>query len=136
MTQYDPNAAGSPQQPPDQPPSGPPQAPIQPAGYGYPQQAYAQPASGYPAQAGTNGFAIASIICAFLCVPLGLVFGIIARNQIKTSHEGGNGLALAGIIISAIFLVLIVLYIIAIFTFFHAVVSSPGYFNIYNNNIP
>jgi peptidyl-prolyl cis-trans isomerase B (cyclophilin B) len=49
---------------------------------------------------GTNGFAIASIVCAFLCSPLGLVFGIIARSQINRTGQGGAGLATAGIVVS------------------------------------
>jgi hypothetical protein len=96
------------------PPSGqpgypPPYAtPQQPYGgqqppYGAPQPPYGY---GYPQSRGTNGFAIASIVCAFLCTPLGLIFGFIARSQIKRTGEGGDGLALAGIIISAVFLVI------------------------------
>ena len=84
-----------------------------PPGYGQPPPGYAPPGypppgypgyPGYPASQGTNGFAIASIICAFLCSPLGLVFGFIARSQIRQSRQSGDGLALAGIIISAVFL--------------------------------
>ena len=129
MTQFDPNAGLTPDQPPAPPPSGPPQPPVQPAGFGYQQPGY--PAPGYypyTAAPGTNGFAIASLICAFLCWPLGLIFGIIARHQIRTNHEGGDGLALAGIILSAVFLVLTVLYLVLFAAFLHGVVV--------NNNIP
>lgn len=115
MTQYDPGSGPDPVQPGAQPPSGPPAPPVQPVGYGYPQPVY-----GYPVQRGTNGLAIASLICAFLCVPLGLIFGIVARNQIKTSGEGGDGLALAGIIVSSIFLVLTVLYFVLIAALLHS----------------
>jgi hypothetical protein len=65
-----------------------------------------QPYGGYPARVGTNGFAIASLICAFLCSPLGIVFGFIAKSQIKQNGEGGDGLATAGIIISIVFIVI------------------------------
>jgi hypothetical protein len=64
---------------------------------------------GYPgAPAKTNTMAIISLVCS--CVGLfcgigsivGIVLGIMARNQIKQSGEGGDGLALAGIIVGAI----------------------------------
>jgi hypothetical protein len=93
-----------PSQPPPAAPPPPPygQAPPQ---YGAPPPQYGQPYGGYPAQAvGTNGFAIASLICAFLCSPLGLIFGLVAKSQIKSRGGGGDGLATAGIILSAIFL--------------------------------
>ena len=59
----------------------------------------------YPRQVmpGTNGLAVASLVCAFLFAPLGLVFGLIAKSQIKRTGEDGDGLATAGIIISAFF---------------------------------
>jgi peptidyl-prolyl cis-trans isomerase B (cyclophilin B) len=56
--------------------------------------------------AGTNGMAIASLVCAFLCSPLGLVFGLVAKSQIKSRGGGGDGLATAGIILSVVFLIL------------------------------
>jgi peptidyl-prolyl cis-trans isomerase B (cyclophilin B) len=79
--------------------------------YGYPQYGYAVPAT-----TGTNGFAIASLVCAFLCSPLGLIFGFIARNQIKRTGEGGAGLALAGIIISIAAIVIGILYFVLVVT--------------------
>ena len=55
----------------------------------------------------TNGLAIASLVCSIggLLVPLGgvlgIIFGFVARNQIRRSNstQGGAGLALAGIIV-------------------------------------
>ena len=121
MSTYDPS------QPPAQPPQ-PPQPPAQPVGYGYPQQPqpYGYPPYGYPQQRGTNGFAIASLICAFLCWPLGLIFGFVARNQIKERGDSGDGLALAGIIISFVGLAITILYIILVV----AIVSHTN-FNVY-----
>ncbi len=89
---------------PEQPPYGQPQY-GQPQ-YGQPQ--YGQAQYGYPPgrQPGTNGFAIASLVCAFVCSPLGIVFGFVARGQIRRTGQGGDGLALAGIILSIVFLVL------------------------------
>jgi hypothetical protein len=53
-----------------------------------------------------NGLAIASLVCAcagFFIIPgiLGVIFGFIARSQIRQSGgiQGGDGLALAGIIV-------------------------------------
>ena len=47
----------------------------------------------------TNGLAIASIICAVLCAPLGVIFGHVSLSQIKRSGEEGRGLAVAGLIV-------------------------------------
>jgi peptidyl-prolyl cis-trans isomerase B (cyclophilin B) len=55
---------------------------------------------GYPQQRPTNGMAIASLVCAFLFAPLGIVFGHISLSQIKRSGEEGRGLAVAGLVIS------------------------------------
>jgi Domain of unknown function (DUF4190) len=60
----------------------------------------------YPVQR-TNSLAVASlvagiaawVICPLLGAILAIVFGHIARGQIKTSGEQGNGLALAGLIL-------------------------------------
>src|SRR5579875_827131 len=76
---------------PGQPPPYGQQPPPYGGQYGHPygQPPYGQPGwgqpgyGGYPQPRGTNGFAIASLICAFLCWPLGLIFGFIARSQIK-----------------------------------------------------
>jgi hypothetical protein len=91
-----------------QPPGGPPQYGQPQYGqpqYGQPQ--YGQPQyGGYPANPGTNGFAIASLICAFLCSPLGVIFGFIAKSQIKQRGQAGDGLATAGIVVSIVFIVL------------------------------
>lgn len=78
--------------------------PPAPGGYGYPV------GTGYPtASAGTNGFAIASLVCALfglLCLGtisvLGLIFGIIALSQIKKTGQGGHGLAITGMIIGGL----------------------------------
>lgn len=48
----------------------------------------------------TNTMAILSLVFAFLFWPLSIVFGHMARKQIKTSGENGRGLATAGLVIS------------------------------------
>jgi hypothetical protein len=108
MTQPPPGSDGSEQpQDPFAPPAGDQPPPYgQPPGYGQPPPAYGQPAYGQPPYAapstGTNGFAIASLVTAFLCSLLGLIFGLVALSQIKRTGQGGYGLAVAGIVISVI----------------------------------
>lgn len=86
----------------------PPPQVQQPAQYQpqYQQPAQHQPQYQQPMQyqpkpsSGTNGFAIASLVCSFFMFPLGIVFGHMALNQIKKNNQGGKGLAIAGLIIS------------------------------------
>ena len=76
---------------------------------GYGQQQYGQqPGYGQPpagGSTGTNGLAIAALVTSFLCSPLGIILGFIARGQIKKTGQSGDGLALAGIIIGVVGLV-------------------------------
>ena len=92
-----------------------------PAGPAYQTPPYGQSQFGppYPTPPNTNGFAVASIVCAFLMPPLGLIFGFLARSQIRRTGEAGGGLALAGIIVSAISLVISTLLFIAVVTAIH-----------------
>lgn len=66
-----------------------------------PEGGYA--AGGYPPK--TNGLAIASLVCSLagllvgISAPVGAVLGHIARKQIRERGEGGDGFALAGIIV-------------------------------------
>ena len=80
----------------------------------YGQQQYGQqPPYGTPYQAtppGTNIMAILSLVFAFVFAPVGIVLGHIARRQLRTSGEGGGGLATAGLILSYIFTALWVLF--------------------------
>jgi hypothetical protein len=127
------------------PPPGPPATPTgQPSqgypGYGapgYPPPGYGAPgypppgygAPGYPPPGWgrpTNTMAILSLVLAFVFAPAGLVLGIIARKQIRATGEDGDGLALAGIIVggivTALFVFMIVLWIIAF-----SALSSTGF---------
>jgi hypothetical protein len=82
--------------------------PSQPYGYGY-GYGYGQPVPYVtPATRKTNGLAIASLVCScagifLIGIPavLGIIFGFVARSQIRRSNggQGGDGLALAGIIV-------------------------------------
>jgi len=96
----------------------------QPAyGGGYPQP---YPPAGPP----TNTLAIIALIASFLISPLGIILGIIARNQIKRTGEGGDGLALAGIIIgavlTAIYIASIVVFVIAFATVANTIPNLPS----------
>ncbi|HWG92698.1 MAG TPA: DUF4190 domain-containing protein [Mycobacteriales bacterium] len=72
-------------------------------GYG---QGFGQPPAGWgatpPQKTGLNPLALASVITAFFCWPLGLVLGFVAKSQLKTSGQSGEGLATAGIVISVL----------------------------------
>ena len=62
-----------------------------------------------PVQKGTNGFAIAGFILSFFGGLLGLIFSII--GLVKAKKEGSpKGLAIAGLVISIVWLVFIILY--------------------------
>jgi len=72
-----------------------------------PQQPYGAPSQGWGGPeperpTGTNRMAIATLVCGFLCWPLGLVFGSVARSQMRRSGQDGWGLATAGIVVSVI----------------------------------
>lgn len=99
------------QQPPPPPPPPPPyQQP--PPGY---QQQYGYP--GYPQAAGTNGMAIASMVLGILWLYwigsiLALVFGYVAKSQIRQTGQSGSGMATAGIVLGWIGVGFLVLFII------------------------
>jgi len=95
------------------PPGYPP--PADP-GYGYP---VGGPQYAYVPVRRTNGLAIASLVCSLVWLGgvgslLAVIFGFVARSQIKRAedHEEGNGLAIAGIIIGFVGLVTIGLVIV------------------------
>lgn len=83
---------------------------------GYPPLPPGPPPPGYPPAPQpptTNGFAIASLICAFLFFPLGIVFGHVSLSQIKKTREGGHGLAVAGLVVSYVVAALTVVAVVA-----------------------
>jgi len=61
-----------------------------------------------PPSAGTNGLAIGSLVLSLLGLfcgigsIVGVILGFIARGQIKRTGQGGDGMALAGIIIGIV----------------------------------
>ncbi|MGW4809884.1 DUF4190 domain-containing protein [Kitasatospora sp. NPDC004272] len=97
------------------PQQGAPQYPGQYGMPGYP--VYQQPSrAGY-----TNGLAIATLVVSFLCY-LGIIaigLGVAALVQIKRTGERGKGLAVSGIVIGAVWLLLLVLGIVGNTVYFH-----------------
>ena len=89
----DDNAPGEPYQQPQYQQPGYQQPPYQQPGY------YQQPV----ASGRTNTMAILALVFAFVFWPLGIVFGHLARRQIRQTGEGGAGLASAGLILSYVF---------------------------------
>jgi hypothetical protein len=89
----------------ERPGSAPPPPPPPPPPYQQPPPGYApygQP--GYPSSPGTNGFAIASMVLGILWLwwigsILALVFGYVAKSQIRGSGQSGSGMATAGIVL-------------------------------------
>jgi len=86
----------------------------------------------------TNGLSIASLVCAiagivpfFFGLPciLGIVFGFVSRSQIKRSHgaQGGEGLALAGIIVGFCLIGLFILVVILLAAFGHNACSTNSH---------
>ncbi|MGH9096108.1 MAG: DUF4190 domain-containing protein [Acidimicrobiales bacterium] len=111
---------------PSVPPPGPAPAPA--PSYGPPPAGgYAYPATGtgdygYTGVPKNNGLAIAAMVCSFffwvwgLGAVLGILFGFIARSQIKKSNgtQRGEGMALAGIIIGFAGIVIGIILIIVV----------------------
>ena len=97
-------------------PAEPNRDPAAPGAHGYPP-GY----PGYPMPGPTNGFAIASLVLGILWIwwvgsILALIFGYVARKQIRERNETGDGLAIAGIVLGwvgvgvlALFLILLVI---------------------------
>jgi hypothetical protein len=104
---------------------GPPPGYVQP-GYGPPPGygAYGYPPPGY--RRPTNTMAILALVFAFVFAPAGLVLGIIARKQVERTGEDGGGLALAGIIVGAIFTAIYVLLIAFWIIALTALTANPG----------
>jgi hypothetical protein len=90
----------------------------QPPHYGYP---------GPPMQLQTNGMAVASLVLGILWIfwigsILALIFGYVARNQIRERNQGGYGLAIAGIVLGWVGVGTLALYIITVII---AVATGP-----------
>jgi hypothetical protein len=80
----------------------------QPPPYGAPQFGAQPYGPGYPATRGTNGLAIASLVCSLaglvtcISAPVGIVLGHLAKKQIAQTGEEGDGMATAGLVVGYI----------------------------------
>jgi len=102
-------------------------APLTPLAYGGYGNAGTYPYNNAPAP--TPGLAVASVVLGivsmilclwYIAIPsaiLAIVFGFIARAQIKKGNRSGAGLALAGIILGFISIGLVLLFAIGIVAF-------------------
>ncbi|WP_371726254.1 peptidylprolyl isomerase [Mycobacterium sp. DBP42] len=83
---------------------------------------------GYPAgpapHARTNAMAVASLVCAVLFAPLGILFGHISLSQLKRSGEQGHGIAIAGLIIGYVMTALTVVAVTLAVVFAFIVVQA------------
>lgn len=108
--------AGSPYPEPYPNPGYPdPAAPYPAGGYGQPYAPY----GAYPVARPTNGMAVASLVLGILWLYwlgsiLALVFGYVARRQIRERGEGGDGMAVAGIVLGWIGVATLVVVLVAI----------------------
>jgi threonine/homoserine/homoserine lactone efflux protein len=70
--------------------------------------------------------AILGLVFAFVFSPLGIVFSALGLKQTRQRNEGGRGLAVAGLIVSIIFTVLGLLWLILAVTVLSSAVRSAG----------
>lgn len=79
----------------------------------------------------TCTMAIVGFVLSFIVSIAGLICSIIARKKCKEENLAGSGLALAGIIISAVSLAFTVIYVIAILSIGCAAVNAAGAYYYY-----
>lgn len=99
--------------PPPWPPSPPPLPPYGPPHYGPPH--YGPPHYGpppgyppYPVRPPTSGWAIAALVFGVLGgVLISVVAGVVALTKTKDGRQGGRGLAIAGLVLSACWVALL-----------------------------
>jgi hypothetical protein len=95
----------------DPPPAYAPPPGWAPPAYGPPGHGPAPgygPPPGYGWRPPTNQLAVVALVLTFVFPPAGLVCGIVARQQLHRTGEGGDGLTLAAIIIGGISTTLVV----------------------------
>lgn len=87
--------------------------------------------------------AVVALVCALVFAPLGIVFGHIALSQIRRTNEDGKPLAIAGLVIgyifTALFLVVIVFWLIMILVLANTIdklPSTPSTYGTYSMQSP
>jgi hypothetical protein len=98
---------------------------VPPAPQPYDQQGYGRPQPGNQPQK-TNTMAILGLVFAFVFSPLGIVFSAIGLKQVKERREGGRGLALAGLILSIVFVILGIIAAVLFVTVVSAAVEEAA----------
>ena len=94
-----------------------------PPGSGPPWQGYPPPAFPGAWRRPTNTTAILALVMAFVLAPVGVVLGVIARQQIRQTGEEGDGLALAGVIVGSVVTGIYVLMIVLMVATFSVATS-------------
>lgn len=80
-------------------------------------------ASPYPVP-GTNGLAVASLVLGLVGVSLlAVIFGHVARSQLRRVPQAGRGLATAGLVLGYVGIALSIIVVVAL----ASIVSSSGY---------
>lgn len=79
----------------------------------------AAPQEPHPSAPTTSGWAIASLVLGvlgfmLLSIPLSLIFGIIALGKTKDGGQRGRGLAIAGMVMSGLWVVLVIITVVVI----------------------
>lgn len=117
--QYDPYQQSQPYS--GQPYSGQPYS-----GQPYSAQPYVQQPYVVTQSRGTNTMAILALIFGIVVPLLGIIFGHVAKSQIKNTGEDGDGLATAGLIIGYIHMGLWVAGCCVYFVFIAAIFGAAG----------
>ncbi|MBT2555487.1 DUF4190 domain-containing protein [Arthrobacter sp. ISL-5] len=63
-----------------------------------------------------NTLAIAAFVSSFFIGPTGIVLGLIALNQIKTTDERGRGLAIIALVVGCAYMAIFAYITIALFS--------------------
>ncbi|MFB8282250.1 DUF4190 domain-containing protein [Nocardia colli] len=66
-----------------------------------------------PSTTRTNSWAVAAFVCAFLIAPLAIPLGHIARSEIRTTGEQGDGLAITALILGYLWTGCLIVFVIA-----------------------
>lgn len=88
-----------------------------------------------PRESESNGFAIAGLICAFFIPILGLIFSCIGLNRSKKMNGEGKGVSIAGIVISVLAIVIIIIYLSIFIAAIVTLADEETWENAINNSL-